>query len=135
LAGGCFWLSPDYSLRIRYTLFVANLAGPQAVLAVSKNGKVVQNGLKAKSLADFVRDRCKIVMIQIDDLTTPLTNKVVVRLAGYDLILGATPAQIGLAQDAQIAKPFQGTIDRREIHTMLLLADPFMDTLCTGMAI
>ena len=72
-------------------------------------------------------------MVQVNHLPAALADQVVVGLVRNDLVLGTAPAQVGLTEDAQVAKPFQGAIDGRAIHFAQVSCRPLVDSLGAGM--
>ncbi len=74
-------------------------------------------------------------MIQIRCPAAYLANEVMVGLAGDNLVFSATPAQVGLADDVQIAKLLQGAIDGGQVNVGLIGRDLAMDLLGAGVTI
>jgi len=106
-----------------------------AVLAEPKDREMIQNRLEFKLPADHLCRWIQIVVAYINNATTTLANEMVMGMIGHDLVLGASATQVGLAQYAQISKPFKRAVHRREIHAALRFTHSLVDPLHTGMPI
>jgi len=67
-------------------------------------------------------------------VTAALADQVVMGLVRHNLILATASAQVGPAENAQVAEPIQSAIDRGEIHIAPVERSLFVDTLGAGMA-
>ncbi len=72
-------------------------------------------------------------MIQVNHTTATPADQVVMRLIHQHLVLGTAPAQIGLAENAQVAESFQGPVDCRAIHIGQVNRRPLVDLVGAGM--
>jgi hypothetical protein len=63
-----------------------------------------------------------------------LANQVMVGLLAHDLILGASVAQVGLANDLQVVQRLQCAIDGREIHIAAVKGHPIVDLFGASVA-
>jgi len=94
---------------------------------------MVKDRLKAKIPA-YVLSRCrKVGVIEVNHMPAPAADEVMMGLVHHDLVLGTAPAQIGLAENAEVAEPFQGPIDCRAIHIGKVLCRLLVNLFGAGM--
>jgi hypothetical protein len=105
------------------------------MVTYSKEGKVVQDWVKAEIPVDCLGNSGQVAVIQVDHPAAMLADQVVMRLAGYHLIFGAAAAQIGLADHAQVTQPLQCAIHGGEIHVPAVVHHLLVDLFSAGMTI
>ena len=106
-----------------------------AVLTEPKDRQMIQNRLELKLPADHLCCCVQVVVAYINNTIATLAYKMVMGMIGHDLVFGTSATQIGLAQYAQISKPFKRAVHRREIYTALGFTHLLVNPLHTGMPI
>ena len=93
----------------------------------AKDGEMIKDGLKLELLTDALGGVRQVAVIQVDHLPATPAHQVVVRPARHDLKLGAAPAQVGLAENAQVTEQLQRAVDGREVHVAPVKRGPIVD--------
>jgi len=106
-----------------------------ALPAQAKDREMTEDRFKAKITPDGLGKSSKVAVIQVDHAPATLADQVVVRLVGHDLVLGTLPAEVNLAEDAEVAQPLQGTVHRREVDIGLVAQNLDVHPLGAGVAL
>jgi hypothetical protein len=96
---------------------------------------MTEDRIKPEVTPDGFGQGSQVAVIQVDDAPTALADQMMVRLVGHNLVLGTLPAEVDLAEDPQVAQPFQRTVHCRNVDARLGIEYPLMHLLGAGMTV